>query len=66
MVTVTQNIGEITLFQVIDVFFQSGITTNQIIRPILVQWREIGLCFLENHRKWRRRSNSLQKTGKLE
>jgi hypothetical protein len=54
MTTVIQNMGDITLFWVINILLQNGVTTNRIIRLILVQLREISSCFLENQRKWRR------------
>jgi hypothetical protein len=48
MTSVIQNMGDITLFWVINVLLQNGVTTNRIVHMILVQLREISLCFLVN------------------
>jgi hypothetical protein len=51
MMVVIQNMGDITLFWAINILFQNGVITDQII-----QLREISLCFLENQRKWIRQT----------
>jgi hypothetical protein len=42
-----QNMGDITLLLAIDIFFENGVTTNQMDRLIIVQLRDISSFFRE-------------------